>query len=270
MGAYELGATIYVTPTGAGTLTGASWANAATLPHALTIAANVGSQIWVAQGTYTIIITAYCNGKLCKSCTFTFTVACTGVPPKCCPYNITVSNVSTTSTVITSPNATLVNSLFSFNGLTGVPLTEVRAVVQSYTIGSNFNNECLGCKSQPYTWASISAPGNIGIVPPKVTMFGFTAPSFIPTGAGVYQNPREVVWSNGASFSMVNPLLISFYLPPPPVIDCCEFSGTICVKFTFKDDKCRVCEVVACFNFTISNTNPGVFFKPMITKGTGD
>jgi hypothetical protein len=52
MGAYELPTVIYASPSGAGSQNGTSWANAATLKHALAIAVN-GSQIWAQQGTYT-------------------------------------------------------------------------------------------------------------------------------------------------------------------------------------------------------------------------
>jgi hypothetical protein len=82
---------------------------------------------------------------------------------------------------------------------------------------------------------------------------GVTVPSFNGSGAGVYQNPREVIWNNGTNLNSPNITNIgmSFILPPAPAIDCCELKGKICVKFTFRDNDCKECEAIACFDFLI-------------------
>jgi hypothetical protein len=208
----------------------------------------------LAPGNYTIILNAYCNNILCKECRFTFTVKCDGLPPKeCCPYPITVKPSVPTYQLMENSSASIVNQQFNFTGLTGVQLSEVKAEVLSYNLSSNFENECLGCKSKPFTWASVQSAGNIGAVVPKITLFGgFTTPLFNPTGTAVYQNPREVIWNNGSPFLLAGPIGINFIVPPPSLIDCCVLSGKICVKFTFRDTKCRECEVIACFEFNIS------------------
>ena len=208
----------------------------------------------LAPGTYTITINAYCNNILCKTCKYTFTVKCDGVPPReCCPYPITVKPSVPTYQLMENASAAIVNQQFNFTGLAGVPLAEVKAEVLSYNLSSNFENECLGCKSKPFTWASLQSAGNIGAVVPKITLFGgFTTPVFNPTGTAVYQNPREVIWNNGSPFLLSGPVGINFIVPPPSLIDCCVLSGKICVKFTFRDINCRECEVIACFEFNIS------------------
>ncbi len=214
-------------------------------------------------GNYTILLNAYCNNVLCKECQFSFTVRCAGVPPpECCPYKITVTPFTPTYQLTTSANATVVNQQFNFTGLTGIPLTEIKAEVLSYNISSNYENECLGCKSYPFTWASVMSAGNVGSIVPKITLFGgATTPLFSPTGPAVYQNPREVIWNSSSPFLLSGPLSINFLVPPPPKIDCCVLSGKICVKFTFRDAKCRECEVITCFDFQVSKDLKVIYVK---------
>jgi hypothetical protein len=209
------------------------------------------------QGSYSININAYCGGVLCKTCTYNFTVVCDSVPPpNCCPYDIVVTAATPTYTVTPTANAIIANQLFNVSGLAGVPLSEVKAEVLSYDLSSNFMNECLGCKSYPYTWASTYTGTNIGAVIPKITLYGAaTTTLFNPTGTAIYQNPREIIWNNGSPFVIPGNIGISFLLPPAPIIDCCVLSGKICVKFTFKDTKCHECEVIACFSFQVTKDN---------------
>lgn len=142
-------------------------------------------------------------------------------------------------------------------------MTEVRAEVVSFNLTSNYNNECLKCHTFPANWASIQS-GSLTPTPsfaPKICLFnGATTSSFNATGSGLYQNPREVAWNNnGASFTAPTGMQLSFLLPPPPVIDCCELRGEICVKFTFRDTNCRECEVTKCLSYTIDKDNHIIF-----------
>lgn len=180
-----------------------------------------------------------------------FRTDCPPADTACCPYKIQVNAGKPDYTQ--QYNATVAAQNFTINGLAGVPLTEVRAEVLSYTITDNYNKECMKCVSLPYTWASILSAGTLSSVPPKITMYGSTVHPFNPSGTGVYQNPREVVWNNGSTFIINNGTQVgmNFILPPPPLIDCCELKGKICVKFTFRDKNCKECEVVSCFEFTI-------------------
>ena len=203
------------------------------------------------SGTYTLVLYGWCGNKKCDSCMVHFKVDCP-VDTACCKYEIKGQAGTVSYSLTPSGNGTIAGQNFTFTGLATATLTEVRAEVLSYDLSSNFNNECLGCKTFPFTWASISSAGNIGSVPPRITLFGGATTSlFMPTGAAVYQNPREVIWNNGTTFSVSSPIGIKFILPPPPVIDCCELKGRICVKFTFRDDQCRECEVIICFEVEI-------------------
>jgi PKD repeat protein len=204
------------------------------------------------SGTYTVVIYGYCGTKLCDSCVSSFKVDC----PKdttCCRYPIRVIPGAPAFSLTPSGNATIVGQSFNISGLTGVQLTEVRAEVISYNMSSNYNDECIACKTLPFLWASINSAASIGAVPALINLYGgSTTTLFNPTGTAVYQNPREVVWNNGGTFTIVSPIGIKFFLPPPPVIDCCELKGKICVKFTFRDTNCNECEVITCFDVVVS------------------
>lgn len=206
---------------------------------------------FLANGTYILSWYAYCGTQICDSCKIKIVKDCPVTPPPgCCPYEIKIEDKGITLTPSTNPDATIGVNQFTITGLSGVNLTEVRAEVVSYDLSSNFKNECF-CKTKPFTWASIFRAGNIGTATPKITMFNSTVHPFNPSGAGLYQNPREVVWNNGSTFNITAPIGIAFWLPPVPTIDCCELNARICVKFTFRDDKCHECEKVICFNVVI-------------------
>lgn len=226
-------------------MTGPGGPVSGTLP--LTI--NTGT---LTNGTYTILIQAYCNGKLCKECKISFTVECEKL---CCPYkNITATTGTIKYDYTQIPNATLAAQTFTINGLALASITEVRANVLTYTIDDNYKKECMKCVNLPFTWASIASAANIGAVPGLITMYGgTTVASFNGSGAGAYQNPREVIWNNGTPVTIPNGtnIGINFILPAVPVIDCCELKGKICVKFSFRDKDCKECEVIACFDFVI-------------------
>lgn len=202
-------------------------------------------------GTYTLTMYAWCGTTKCDSCVISFKTVCDSVSDPCCPYNITVKDPTVQLSTLASPPATIANANFGISGPSGNLFTEIRAEVMSYNLFSNFNNECLSCKSYPYSWASIYQAGTIGAIPPKITMYNSTVPSFNPSGNGMYQNPREVVWTGNPPFALPNNINIQFLLPPASIIDCCELTAKICVKFTFRDKDCKECEVISCFTVVI-------------------
>ncbi len=211
-------------------------------------------------GTYTVTLYGWCGTEKCDSCIVKFKTDCHPVDTACCPYQIKVDTSKLTYTYNQQYNATIAAQNFTISGLGGVPLTEVRAEVLSYTITDNYNKECMKCISLPYSWASVLSASNLGVptVPPKITMYNSTVHPFNPTGTGLYQNPREVVWNNGTTFIINNGSQVgmNFILPPPPLIDCCELKGRICVKFTFRDKNCKECEAISCFEFLIKSKKP--------------
>lgn len=202
------------------------------------------------SGTYTLTMYGWCGNKICDSCVIKFKTEC----KDCCPYEITAAAGTVKYDHTQIPNATIAAQTFTINGLASANITEVRANVMSYDITDNYGKECMKCVNLPFTWASIQSAANIGAVPGLITMYGGTGvPSFNGTGAGAYQNPREVIWNNGSPINIPNGTNIgmNFILPPVPAIDCCELKGKVCVKFTFRDNDCKECEVIACFDFVI-------------------
>ena len=219
------------------------------------IATNFISFITSTGGYYDIKIVGMCGNKRCDSCLFTFKVVCPVCP---CPYQLEVTPKKPTYTSVTSaPPHTVVTDQFIISGPPTALFTEIRAEVLSFTLNGSFNNECLSCKTLPFTWASIKSGTNIGSINPAITMFNTTAPNFTPTTSNTHQNPREIIWNKPTGFTLPSSIYLQFIFPPASIITCCELTGTICVKFTFRDMNCKECEVVVCFPYTI---------KP----GTGD
>ncbi len=201
-------------------------------------------------GSYSIILMAYCGGKLCKECKLNFEVVC---EKNCCPYDIKATLQSQTTSMSPGNNNLLVNQAFNFTGLTGASLTEIRAEVLSYNLTSQFPEQCIGCKNLPKGWASIYDGNVMGPVIPKVNLAGVmtNAPLNVPS-LSTYSNPREIIWNNGGSiFSIVQPVTIGFILPKPSPLDCCDATAEICVRFTFRDKDCKECEVIICFKVVI-------------------
>jgi PKD domain len=202
-------------------------------------------------GIYTVTLYGWCGSKICDSCVVTFKTECVE-DTTCCPYQITVT--PNTPTYTAGTGSTIVSNNYAITIPSTANITEVRANVVSYTIDDDFKGDCMKCVNLPFTWASTSTATNINTAPPKITMYGLTTvPSFNGSGAGAYQNPREVIWNNGSNLNAPNITNIgmSFILPPTPAIDCCKLKGKICVKFTFRDNDCKECEVIACFDFEI-------------------
>ena len=189
-----------------------------------------------------------------------FKVDCGTIPPPpCCPYNIGVKDPSVQLTSLASPAATIAAADFGVSGPAGNQFTEIRAEVVGFDLSSNFNNECLSCKTKPYAWSSINQPGPVASVAPQISLFGGTSvPAFNPGGSGIYQNPREVIWNNGGgAFALPSSLHLSFLLPPASIITCCDLTAKICVRFTFRDKDCRECTTVVCFTVTIKPGDAG-------------
>ncbi len=203
-------------------------------------------------GTYSVTLYGWCGSKICDSCVVIFKTECIE-DTTCCPYSITVTPKVPTYTAGTG--STIVSNNYTITIPTTANITEVRANVVSYTIDDDFKGDCMKCVNLPFTWASIATAANINTAPPKITMYGgASVPAFNGSGAGAYQNPREVIWNNGSNLNAspyITNIGMSFILPPTPAIDCCKLKGKICVKFTFRDNDCKECEVIACFDFVI-------------------
>ena len=223
-------------------------------PNGFTNTGTLGTLIFTTtqSGWYSITFYGMCGKDTCKICGYRFQVDCDDKPQCPCPYNIVVKDPTAQTSVLASPAATIASSNFGITGPTGTLFTEIRAEVISYVLTSN-NEVCINCRSYPFTWASIYTAGAIGAMQPKITMYGGnTVTTFNPSGNGIYKNPREVIWNNsGVSFALPASLSMQFLLPPASIIDCCELTAKICVKFTFRDINCKECEMIVCFSVPI-------------------
>ncbi len=201
-------------------------------------------------GSYSIVIMAYCGGKLCKECKLNFIVEC---EQECCPYDIKVKLGNQTNSMSPGNTNLLVNQGFTFSGLTGASLTEIRAEVLSFNLTSQYPEACIGCKNLPKGWASIYDGNVMGPVVPKVNLAGVMTNAPINVGTlSAYSNPREIIWKNGGSiFGIVQPVTLGFILPKPSPLECCDAVAEICVKFTFRDKDCKECEVISCFKVVL-------------------
>ena len=211
-------------------------------------------------GIYTVAIYGLCGNKICDSCKFQFKVVCPVCP---CDPKLTVTATTKSITNVTAaPAYTLLNQNFNITTPAGMLYTQLRAEVVGFNLQSGFSNECISCKNLPYTWASIYNASNINTntaVSDSITM-GAAAPviQFTPALSNTHKNPRETIWSSYSGFVAPGSLNMQFILPPKSLISCCILTGTICVKFTFRDRDCKECEVITCFNFSIppSNNHP--------------
>ena len=225
-------------------------------PNGNTYSGSLGTLTFTTNqnGWYSITFYGMCGTDTCKICVYRFKVDCDDHPNDCpCPYTISVKEPSVQTSTLANPAATIAASNFTITGPSGALFTEIRAEVLSYSLTSSKSPDCIGCKSYPFTWASIYTAGTIGAMPPKITMYGgMNVPNFNPSGVNIYKNPREVIWNNGGLPFVIPPSLnMTFLLPPASIIDCCDLTARICVKFTFRDINCKECEVIVCFNVTI-------------------
>ncbi len=207
----------------------------------------------ILSGVYTLELIGMCGNVICDKCIIDFTVECPPVEQDCCPHekDIVIQGLGTTLTQQSLGGNSY--SLYTANlSITGgpAPYQQVKATVIDYKLIANFE-ECIACKNKPFTWSSLSAGNLAGIIPfttGATPLVGFNIP------ANPTENPREVVWENGSpiNLSVPQPVTISLYLPAASVLPCCELKAKVCIKFSFIDTNCKLCEKVICGTILIS------------------
>lgn len=202
------------------------------------------------EGHYIVTVYGMCNGKVCDSCWFRIHVTrCPDTDtPDCCDNKINVEWQPGTTTQQGTYSLYNANVILS-GGATSYQ--EIKATVVSFSLTGSYE-QCMGCKNKPFTWGSISGGNLTGITP---TTTGATPPTGFVIPSNPTENPREIVWSNGSIINLSTPqtVPIGIYLPAASSIPCCKLSATICVKISFKDIDCRVCEKILCGKISISN-----------------
>jgi hypothetical protein len=211
---------------------------------------------FTASGDYTIIFNLEVNGKSCAKCESRIKVGkCTSTACDSCNVkvsNTSIENIITNSTLSVSQ---LIQS-FTFSNLPA-SITEVRASVSNITIAAidntgKQNEECLSCITNPVAWGSIVNGTGIPGITPLIYMGGATASAPVLSTIQNNQNPREIVWTaNGNFFAVNDPVQLTFLLPAASTLSCCTRQATICVKFVFRDENCKECIVIKCFDVEI-------------------
>jgi hypothetical protein len=214
-------------------------------------------------GTYVLELTAICGNKVCDKCIFDIIVECP--PEDCCPHEKEIQIKGNGGTVTQQSFGGNNYSLYTGNYvITGgpSPYQQIKATVVDYQLIANYE-ECIACKNRPFTWSSISA-GNLAGITPSTTgaipAFGFNVP------ANPTENPREIVWENGAPINLATPQTvgISLYLPAISAIPCCDLQVKVCIRFSFTDTDCKLCEKIVCETIKI------VKLKEVDPKGGGN
>jgi PKD repeat protein len=205
------------------------------------------------SGVYVLELTGMCGNVVCDKCIFDITVECPPVEQDCCPHEKDLIIKGVSSTITQQSLGGNNYSLYSANitiagGLS--PYQQVKATVLDFQLISNYE-ECIACKNKPFTWSSLSA-GNLAGITPTTTgatpAIGFNVP------ANPTENPREIVWENGSpiNLSTPQPTTINLYLPAASALLCCELSAKVCIKFSFIDTNCKLCEKIVCGTVKIS------------------
>ena len=152
----------------------------------------------------------------------------TGLPPACCDGQITIPNLTVTST--TNPNVYNVGATINgFPTAQRVQLTLIGASV-SYTVPT--------CGTTHATESYFASASNLGSIAP-VMLVPFS---------------REVYWPGPLTL----PATFQGQFTVPPVNGSCEDTLQLCFRATVTSPPpgCRTCERIRCVNVTRNNCNP--------------
>ncbi|MBP6430682.1 MAG: SprB repeat-containing protein [Ferruginibacter sp.] len=203
--------------------------------------------------SYTLTYTLKSNDIVCKTIVIPIITECTQ-PPICITCTTKVdTSIKVSLTNNANLSASQLTQSFSFSGLPA-NITEVRATVTNIKLFAVdekgvIKEECLSCKNEPRTWASIINGTGITGITPKININGTETNAPVTLAADI--NSRNISWKNGSIFSINNPLQLTFLLPQKSTLPCCTRKATICVKFVFRNDRCEECIVTKCFDVEI-------------------
>jgi hypothetical protein len=203
-------------------------------------------------GNYTVHLYGKCGDKICDSCMLTLPINCPPVVGDSCV--MCPPGLKSAIHVTMTPKTMTLDSIGGshFNNLpvnvqinTGtIMLTQVSAQVVSYQLNPSYG-DCITCDNKPAGWVSITGQTLGGIAGTNAGVA-----QALPSSNNSFMNPREVVWASTTPFTL-NPgnTSINVYLPALANVPCCTLSGIICIKFSFRDANCKVCDTVICFPF---------------------
>ncbi|MFK7949325.1 MAG: hypothetical protein AB8G11_17165 [Saprospiraceae bacterium] len=143
--------------------------------------------------------------------------------------------------------------LTTYLGITSPTVfTTIRASVVSYDLSANYT-DCIKCIKKPFMWASLYGHELQEITPSVPIGNSLASPYIVPNHP--YTNIREVIWENpnGFDLSSGDKLPIEIYLPPVTELPCCELYAKICIRLTFINENCQLCEEIICIDASSSS-----------------
>lgn len=149
---------------------------------------------------------------------------------------------------INGVSATLAEEVFTIHNSATIPITELRISVTDIQFEYNYG-QCATCIDNPSLWGGIySIDNSVGNAPNSVVQNPPFTSQTIPNDVSNGLNNREVIWtnSNGAMLQNGDSFNVSYLLPPASEIPCCVTEVRICIKISWKDANCNVCEGYTC------------------------
>ncbi len=122
-----------------------------------------------------------------------------------------------------------------------IPITEIKVTVEDFALISSYEN-CISCNISPALLGSVFSSGNIGTGTNILTTQPYPAPVSLQT------NNNEIIWKNdnGAMLNAPDRISVMYILPQGSGIPCCADSAKICIRITYRDTNCGICEVHNC------------------------
>lgn len=213
-------------------------------PHGMTVswavtngtpASGSGQNItvsWNPSGNGFLVVTLT-NGECCKTTAQLLVTECPR-PPCCSGVSIGVSTPKPTYDFCPPTPGYVLTPTLTVSGLGNI--TQVTADILS---------------------ASLSYPIACGVSGPVVASF---ASPTSENGFTATLNNGELVWTSTSSSGVPFPLagvtfnLIKIVLPPPHPT--CSYMLSLCIKYTFTDDKCVTCSIIKCVTFDLQPSRP--------------
>jgi len=178
----------------------------------------------------------------------------------CCktPLNIwsfygTPGPLTTTNTTINGVDLSFAQETFELHLDASIPITELRVNITDIQFNYNYDT-CATCADNPALWASIySFDETIGTTPNIVSQSPLPILNTLGSNINNNTNSREIIWENknGAMLKNQDTFKVSYILPPASEIPCCITSARVCIKISWKDANCQLCEIYTCSNIKL-------------------
>lgn len=152
--------------------------------------------------------------------------------------------------IVSGQPVSIAEQTFTINNSSAIPLSELRVVMTDLQFTYNYN-ACAECIDNPALWGSLFTStqsiggGTTGSLTLNGQSYGSTNP---PSVVNANQVVRELIWKNpnGAFLQPGNSFNVQYLLPPISEIPCCATHAKVCIKISWKDANCKLCEEYHC------------------------